>query len=117
MKWVKRGRVFHVDRLSDSLGLPVLAGFVVAYLINGLRELGEPARKAMISGGFDKSIRARAIGVYWGLRSFAFCPAPLVAALLWSKIGPDLTFIIGGSIGLAGTMWFAFSQRTPKDAP
>lgn len=101
-----------LPRLSDSLGLPVLAGFVLAYVLNGLRELGEPARKALISGGFDKKIRARAIGLYWGIRSFAFCPAPLVAAYLWTKIGPDLTFLIGGSIGLAGTAWFAFNQRT-----
>ena len=100
-----------LPRLSDNVGLPVLAGFVLAYVLNGLREVGEPARKALISGGFDKKIRARAIGLYWGIRSFAFCPAPLVAAFLWTKIGPDLTFLIGGSIGLAGTAWFAISQR------
>jgi hypothetical protein len=100
-----------LPRFADDLGLPVLAGLVVAYVLNGLRELGEPARKALISGGFDQKIRARAIGLYWGIRSFAFCPAPLVAAYLWTKIGPDLTFLIGGSIGLAGTAWFAVSQR------
>ena len=99
-----------LPRLSESLGLPVLAGLVMAYVINGLRELGEPARKALISGGFDQRIRARAIGLYWGIRSFAFCPAPLVAAYLWTKIGPDLTFLIGGGIGLAGTAWFAFRR-------
>ena len=97
--------------LADRFGFPVLSGFVLAYVVNGLRELGEPARKALISGGFDKTIRARAIGLYWGIRSFAFCPAPLVAAYLWTRIGPDLTFLIGGSIGLAGTAWFAFNQR------
>jgi len=32
-------------------------------VLNGLRELGEPARKAMISGGFSSDIRARAIGL------------------------------------------------------
>lgn len=104
-----------LPRLSDSMGLPVLAGFVLAYVLNGLREVGEPARKALISGGFDKKIRARAIGLYWGVRSFAFCPAPLVAAYLWTKIGPDLTFLIGGSIGLAGTAWFAYNQRRPDN--
>ena len=100
-----------LPRLSDSMGLPVLAGFVLAYVLNGLRELGEPARKALISGGFEPAIRARAIGLYWGIRSFAFCPAPLVAAFLWSKFGPDVTFLIGGGIGLAGTAWFAIQRR------
>lgn len=89
------------------LGLPVMLGLVAAYMVNGLRELGEPARKALISTGFPPEVRARAVGLYWGLRSFAFCPAPLVAALLWVWIGPDATFLIGGGIGLAGTAWYA----------
>jgi len=88
-----------------------MLGPVLTYGLNGLRELGEPARKALISSGFDPSIRARAIGLYWGLRAFAFCPAPLVAAWLWTRIGPDLTFLIGGGIGLVGTAWFALGQR------
>ncbi len=100
-----------LPRLCAALGLPVMLGLVVTYVLNGLRELGEPARKALISSGFDKSIRARAIGLYWGIRAFAFCPAPLVAAYLWTTIGPDLTFLIGGGIGLAGTAWFTLGQR------
>ncbi len=95
-----------LPKACASLGLPVIAGLVVAYMVNGLRELGEPARKALISTGFPPEVRARAVGLYWGLRSFAFCPAPLVAALLWTAIGPDATFLIGGSIGLAGTLWY-----------
>lgn len=100
-----------LPRVSAELGLPVMAALVTTFVINGLRELGEPARKALIASGFDKNIRARAIGLYWGIRAFAFCPAPVVAALLWTRIGPDLTFLIGGSIGLAGTAWFMFSER------
>jgi hypothetical protein len=95
-----------LPRLCAALGLPVIAGLVIAYMINGLRELGEPARKALISTGFPPEIRARAVGLYWGLRSFAFCPAPLVAAFLWTLIGPDATFLIGGGIGLVGTVWY-----------
>src|SRR5207244_2926707 len=96
-------------------GVPVMAGLVVTYIVNGLREIGEPARKALISTGFPASIRARAVGLYWGLRSFAFCPAPIVAAILWHKIGPDATFLIGGGIGLAGTAWFAAKSRGGPD--
>ncbi len=96
-----------LPKASAALGLPVMLGLVVTYMINGLRELGEPARKALISLGFPPEVRARGVGLYWGLRSFAFCPAPIVAALLWRAIGPDLTFLIGGAIGLAGTAWYA----------
>lgn len=92
-----------LPRAADAIGFPVLAGLVLTFLINGLREIGEPARKALISGGFPPGVRARGIGLYWGLRSFAFCPAPLVAAWLWTIVGPDVTFLVGGAIGLTGT--------------
>jgi MFS family permease len=100
-----------LPKLCAHAGLPVMAGLTVAYVINGLREVGEPARKALIASGFQPHVRARAVGLYWGLRSFAFCPAPIVAALLWNRIGPDYTFLIGGGIGLLGTLWYTISGR------
>ena len=88
-----------------------MAGLVVTYMLNGLREIGEPARKALISTGFPPEVRARAIGLYWGARSFAFCLAPIVAAVLWARIGPDATFLIGGGIGLVGTLFYTLGAR------
>jgi len=75
--------------------------------VNGLREFGEPARKSLITAGFPAEVRARGVGIYWGLRSFAFFPAPIVAALLWRQFGPEATFLLGGLIGLVGTGWYA----------
>ena len=100
-----------LPKASVAVGAPVMAGLVITFIVNGLRELGEPARKALISTGFPPDVRARAVGLYWGLRSFAFFPAPLVAAYLWQKIGPDSTFLIGGGIGLVGTIWYAATSR------
>ena len=100
-----------LPRACAALGLPIVVGLAATFFMNGLRELGEPARKALISTGFPPEIRARAVGLYWGLRSFAFFPAPLVAAFLWHRIGADRTFLIGGPIGLAGTCWDAVSRR------
>jgi MFS family permease len=99
-----------LPKLADRAGVPVIAGLVMTYVLNGLREIGEPARKALISGGFPPNVRARGIGLYWGLRSFAFCPAPLVAAWLWTVVGPDITFLVGGAIGLAGTSLYFFRR-------
>jgi MFS family permease len=96
-----------LPRLAVFLGLPVVAGLVVTYMINGLREFGEPARKAMITAGFPAEHRARGVGLYWGLRSFAFFPAPMVAAVSWRVIGPDATFLAGGVIGLVGAGLYA----------
>ncbi|MBI4568940.1 MAG: MFS transporter [Planctomycetes bacterium] len=87
-------------------GLPVMAALVIVFVLNGLREIGEPARKALIASSFPSEVRARAVGLYWGTRSFMFCPAPLVAALLWFWLGPEVTFLIGGGIGLAATAFF-----------
>ena len=98
-------------------GLPVMAALAIVFVLNGLRELGEPARKALIASAFPKETRARAIGLYWGLRSFAFCPAPLIAALLWRHLGPEQTFLLGGAIGLLGTAWFWLRVRCRTDAP
>lgn len=99
-----------LPRAFARFGLPMMAGFVVTYILNGLREFGEPARKSLITAGFPAPVRARGVGLYWGLRSFAFCPAPMVAALLWRQIGPDATFLLGGSIGLIGTAWYALTE-------
>ena len=105
-----------LPRLASAAGMPVMVGLIVTYVLNGLRELGEPARKALITTGFEPHVRARAVGVYWGLRSFAFFPAPLVAALLWWWIGPDLTFLIGGAIGLVGTVFFSAGRMRRRVA-
>jgi MFS family permease len=92
-----------LPKASAWLGVPVMAALVVTFVVNGLREFGEPARKSLITAGFPPEHRARGVGLYWGVRSFAFFPAPFVAALLWRTIGPDATFLIGGCVGLAGT--------------
>jgi hypothetical protein len=105
-----------LPKLAAAAGVPVMVGLVVTYVLNGLREIGEPARKALITTGFEPHVRARAVGVYWGMRSFAFFPAPIVAALLWAWIGPDSTFLIGGGIGLAGTLFFSAGRLKRKVA-
>jgi hypothetical protein len=99
-----------LPRAFESVGMSPFLGFVAAFVINGLKELGEPARKAFISTGFPAEIRARAVGLYWGMRSFAFCLAPVVAALLWTRLGPDTTFLVGGAIGLSGTLLFGLER-------
>ncbi len=95
-----------LPQLLPLVGIPLSGALAVVFILNGLREVGEPARKAMIAGAFPPETRARAIGLYWGLRSFAFCPAPLVSYFLWSRLGPETTFLIGGVFGMFATLWF-----------
>ena len=79
---------------------------VVAFIIGGLREIGEPARKAMILDFSRDDLRARSVGLYYLIRSLSITPAAAIGGLLW-KISPQTPFVIAGAIGIIGTIVFA----------
>lgn len=83
---------------------------LVAFIIGGLREIGEPARKAMIVDFAKPRVRARTVGLYYLLRSLAITPAAAIGGLLW-KITPQMPFAIAGTFGIAGTFIFVFAVR------
>ena len=79
---------------------------ILAFIVGGLREIGEPARKAMIVDFAQENIRARSVGLYYLVRSLSITPAAAVGGLLW-KIAPQVPFVTAGIIGLIGTLVFA----------
>jgi MFS family permease len=81
---------------------------VLAFIVGGLREIGEPSRKAMIVDFAPEGIRARSVGLYYLVRSLSITPAALLGGLLW-KLAPQVPFIIAAIIGLAGTVVFAIT--------
>jgi MFS family permease len=81
------------------------ATLIVAYVIGGLREIGEPSRKAMIVDLAHDNIRARSVGLYYLVRSLSITPAAAIGGLLW-KIAPQVPFVTAGLIGLIGTVVF-----------
>ncbi len=78
---------------------------VIAFVIGGLREIGEPARKAMIVDFAREDMRARSVGLYYLIRSLSITPAAAIGGLLW-KITPEVPFIVAAVIGLLGTIVF-----------
>jgi MFS family permease len=82
------------------------ASLVVAFVIGGLREIGEPARKALILDFAAPQIRARTVGLYYFVRSLAIAPAAAVGGLLW-QFAPHTPFLTAGIIGVIGTLIFA----------
>jgi MFS family permease len=82
------------------------ASLVVAFVIGGLREIGEPSRKAMIVDFAQENLRARTVGLYYLMRSLTITPSAAIGGLLW-KLAPQVPFIIAGIIGLIGTLVFA----------
>src|SRR6266699_2886046 len=86
------------------------AGLVIAFIIGGLREIGEPARKAMIVDSAQPQLRARSVGLYYLLRSLAITPAAAIGGLLW-KITPQTPFVMAGIFGVAGVFIFIATVR------
>ena len=85
-------------------------GLVIAFIIGGLREIGEPARKAMIVDFAAPKLRARSVGLYYLVRSMAITPAAAIGGLLW-KYSPQTPFLIAGIFGIAGTFIFIATVR------
>ena len=81
---------------------------VLAFVIGGLREIGEPSRKAMIVDSARDDLRARSVGLYYLIRSLSITPAAAIGGLLW-RISPEVPFVVAGVIGLLGTIVFTLT--------
>ena len=81
-----------------------------AFVVGGLREVGEPSRKALIVDFAQPAIRARTIGLYYFIRSVAIAPAAFVGGLLWER-RPSLPFFAALTMGLIGTAIFTVTVR------
>lgn len=81
------------------------ATLALAFVVGGLREIGEPSRKALIVDFAEPELRARSVGLYYLIRSAAIAPAAFMGGLLW-KLAPAVPFYAAGAIGLAGTVVF-----------
>jgi MFS family permease len=84
------------------------ATLVAAFVVGGLREIGEPARKALIVDLAAPSLRARSVGLYYLIRSLTIAPAAFIGGLLWD-VTPALPFWMAGLIGLVGVVVFAMT--------
>ena len=76
-----------------------------AFVIRGLKEFGEPARKALIIGEAVPELRARTYGAYYLIRDCVVTSGSFLGAWLWS-ISPRANFIGAAVCGGLGTLWF-----------
>ena len=77
----------------------------VAFVVRGLKEFGEPARKALIIGEAKSELRARTYGAYYLIRDCIVTSGSFLGAWLWS-ISPQANFIGAAACGALGTIWF-----------
>ena len=81
------------------------ASLAVAFFIRGLKEFGEPARKALIIAQAPADLRARTYGAYYLIRDCTVTTGSLCGACLWS-VSPQLNFLVASLCGALGTLWF-----------
>ena len=81
------------------------AWLAVAFVVRGLKEFGEPARKALIIAQAQPELRARTYGAYYLIRDCIVTTGSFLGAWLWS-LRPQANFIGAAVCGALGTVWF-----------
>ena len=87
---------------------------VIAFIIRGLKEFGEPTRKSLIMDLASEGAKAETFGTYYLLRDVVVAIAALSSAFLWN-ISPFTNFITAFICGLIGTIWFAVWGKDLKE--
>jgi MFS family permease len=86
------------------------AWLAAAFVIAGLREIGEPARKARIVDLAEDTHRGRVVGLYYLVRGLATIPAPFLGGVLW-QLEVTWPFVLGSLISGLGLGLYAFSPH------
>lgn len=113
---------------------------VIAFVIRGLKEFGEPTRKALIMDLAPDGRKAATFGIYYLIRDVIVSIAAFGGALLWDAstakliidtIGfgnsllpffnavasPATNFLVAFGFGVIGTLYFAFFGQDLGSAP
>ncbi len=88
---------------------------VLAFTLRGLKEFGEPTRKALIMDLAPEGQKAAMFGLYYLMRDVVVSVAAFGGAFLW-LIGPATNFLTAFSCGVAGTLGFVLWGKMPKEA-
>ena len=87
---------------------------VIAFIVRGLKEFGEPTRKALIMDLAPEDKKAAMFGLYYLIRDVIVSLAAFGGAWLWT-ISPQTNFLVAAAFGAAGTLYFIlFGRDLPK---
>jgi len=98
--------------LYYSRSFPAL---VLAFLIRGMKEFGEPTRKALIMDLAPANAKAGTFGAYYLLRDIVVSIAAFSSAFLWN-ISPEANFFTAFGFGAIGTVLFAVYGKDSNTA-
>ena len=83
---------------------------VLAFILRGFKEFGEPTRKALIMDLAPENCKAGMFGLYYLVRDVFVSLAAFGGAFLW-QVNPATNFLTAFSFGVMGTLGFAFWGR------
>jgi MFS family permease len=87
---------------------------VLAFILRGLKEFGEPTRKALIMDLAPENRKAAMFGLYYMMRDIIVSLAAFGGAFLW-MISPQVNFIVAFAFGVIGTLSFALAGTDLKE--
>jgi MFS family permease len=93
--------------LLFSRSFAALAG---AFVLRGLKEFGEPTRKALILQLAPEGRKSAAFGAYYLFRDSIVSLSAFAGAFLW-RAGPSVNFLTAFAFGVLGAIWFALFGR------
>jgi MFS family permease len=79
---------------------------IPAFVLRGLKEFGEPTRKALILDLAPETCKAGMYGLYYLIRDICVSVAAFGGAFLW-LISPTTNFMVAFLFGVVGTIGFA----------
>jgi len=79
---------------------------IPAFVLRGLKEFGEPTRKALILDLAPENCKAGMYGLYYLIRDICVSVAAFGGAFLW-LISPTTNFMVAFLFGVIGTIGFA----------
>ena len=83
---------------------------VAAFILRGLKEFGEPTRKALIMDLSPDSCKAGMFGLYYLIRDSFVAVAAFGGAFLW-QINPQTNLVTAFVCGIVGSVGFALFGR------
>ncbi len=93
-----------------------LEWLIVAFVIRGLKEFGEPTRKALIMDLSPEQCKAAMFGLYYLIRDVFVSMAALGGVFLW-QISPETNLMTAFFFGIVGTAAFAIFGRDIIKSP
>ncbi len=84
---------------------------VIAFIIRGLKEFGEPTRKSLIMDLAPEGQKAGTFGAYYLIRDGIVSVVAFLSAFLW-LISPTVNFMTAFTFGVAGTLLFWIFGRS-----